>query len=77
VNEGLPPAKRIRVIAGDPPIDWSAVISPADEDMNDWHDADYGFEAVAASNTRRKFPPPTLPISPGVNPAFSMASTTV
>jgi hypothetical protein len=33
VNEGLPPAKRIRVIAGDPPIDWSAVTSPADEDM--------------------------------------------
>jgi outer membrane protein OmpA-like peptidoglycan-associated protein len=39
VNEGLPPAKRIRVIAGDPPIDWSAVTSPADEDMNDWRDA--------------------------------------
>jgi outer membrane protein OmpA-like peptidoglycan-associated protein len=39
VNEGLPPANRIRVIAGDPPIDWSAVTSPADEDMNDWRDA--------------------------------------
>ena len=39
VNEGLPPATRIRVIAGDPPIDWSAVTSPADEDMNDWRDA--------------------------------------
>lgn len=41
VNEGLPPAKRIRVIAGDPPIDWSAVTSPADEDMNDWRDAHF------------------------------------
>jgi outer membrane protein OmpA-like peptidoglycan-associated protein len=39
VNEDLPPAKRIRVIAGDPPIDWRAVTSPADEDMNDWRDA--------------------------------------
>ena len=39
VNEALPPARRIRVIAGDPPIDWSVVTSPADEDMNDWRDA--------------------------------------
>jgi outer membrane protein OmpA-like peptidoglycan-associated protein len=39
VNMGLPPEHRIRVIAGDPPIDWSAVTSPADEDMNDWRDA--------------------------------------
>ena len=41
VNEGLPPASRIRVIAGDPPIDWSTVTSPADEDMNDWRDAHF------------------------------------
>ena len=41
VNEGLPPATRIRVIAGDPPIDWSVVTSPADEDMNDWRDAHF------------------------------------
>jgi hypothetical protein len=41
VNEGLPPATRIRVIAGDPPIDWGAVTSPADEDMNDWRDAHF------------------------------------
>ena len=41
VNEGLPPARRIRVIPGDPPIDWSAVTSPADEDMNDWRDAHF------------------------------------
>ena len=43
VNEGLPPATRIRVIAGDPPIDWRAVISPADEDMNDWRDAHFAY----------------------------------
>ena len=41
VNQSLPPAQRIRVIAGDPPIDWSAVTSPADEDMNDWRDAHF------------------------------------
>lgn len=41
VNLGLPPAQRIRVLAGDPPIDWSAVTSPADEDMNDWRDAHF------------------------------------
>ena len=41
VNEGLPPAKRIRVILGDPPVDWSEVTSPADEDMNDWRDAHF------------------------------------
>jgi outer membrane protein OmpA-like peptidoglycan-associated protein len=41
VNEGLPPANHIRVIAGDPPIDWSVVTSPADEDMNDWRDAHF------------------------------------
>ena len=39
VNMGLSPEHRIRVIAGDPPIDWSAVTGPADEDMNDWRDA--------------------------------------
>src|SRR5262245_9858612 len=41
VNEGLAPATRIRVLAGDPPIDWSAVTSPADEDMNDWRGAHF------------------------------------
>ena len=41
VNMGLPPEHRIRVIAGDPPIDWSVVTSPADEDMNDWRDAHF------------------------------------
>lgn len=39
VNAGLSPARRIRIILGDPPIDWSSITSPADEDMNDWRDA--------------------------------------
>ncbi len=38
-NATLPMPKRVRVLLGDPPIDWSAVTSPADEDMNDWRDA--------------------------------------
>ena len=41
VNAGLPPGLRIRVLLGDPPIDWSGVTSPADEDMNDWRDAHF------------------------------------
>jgi outer membrane protein OmpA-like peptidoglycan-associated protein len=39
VNASLPPARKLRVWLGDPPIDWSTVTSPADEDMNDWRDA--------------------------------------
>ena len=39
VNARLPAARRIRVLLGDPPIDWAIVTSPADEDMNDWRDA--------------------------------------
>jgi outer membrane protein OmpA-like peptidoglycan-associated protein len=39
VNAGLPDALRVRVLLGDPPINWSTVTSPADEDMNDWRDA--------------------------------------
>jgi outer membrane protein OmpA-like peptidoglycan-associated protein len=41
VNDSLASSQRIRVIAGDPPIDWGAVTSPADEDMNDWRDAHF------------------------------------
>jgi outer membrane protein OmpA-like peptidoglycan-associated protein len=41
VNAGLADALRIRVLLGDPPIDWSTVASPADEDMNDWRDAHF------------------------------------
>ena len=39
MNARLPPARHIRVVLGDPPIDWTTVTSPADEDMNDWRDA--------------------------------------
>ena len=38
--------KRVRVLLGDPPIDWSAVTSPADEDMNDWRDAHFEQEVM-------------------------------
>ena len=41
VNARLPAARRIRILLGDPPIDWTTVISPADEDMNDWRDAHF------------------------------------
>ena len=39
VNRRLAPGRKLRVWLGDPPIDWSTVTSPADEDMNDWRDA--------------------------------------
>jgi outer membrane protein OmpA-like peptidoglycan-associated protein len=41
VNATLPAPLRIRILAGDPPIDWGAVTGPADEDMNDWRDAHF------------------------------------
>lgn len=40
-NAHLSVPQRIRVIAGDPPIDWTTVVSPADEDMNDWREAHF------------------------------------
>ena len=43
LNGTLPPGKQIRVILGDPPIDWSVVRGPADEDMNDWRDAHFAW----------------------------------
>jgi outer membrane protein OmpA-like peptidoglycan-associated protein len=42
-NKTMPVPKRVRVLLGDPPIDWSAVTSPADEDMNDWRDAHFAW----------------------------------
>jgi outer membrane protein OmpA-like peptidoglycan-associated protein len=42
-NASLPRHQRIRVLLGDPPIDWTAVRGPADEDMNDWRDAHYAW----------------------------------
>jgi outer membrane protein OmpA-like peptidoglycan-associated protein len=41
VNATLPAPLRIRVLLGDPPIDWRSVTGPADEDMNDWRDAHF------------------------------------
>ena len=38
-NLSLAPGRKFRVWLGDPPIDWTTVTSPADEDMNDWRDA--------------------------------------
>ncbi len=42
-NLTLPQRQRIRVLLGDPPIDWSEVRGPADEDMNDWRDAHFAW----------------------------------
>jgi len=43
LNHGLPVSKRVRVLLGDPPIDWGVVRGPADEDMNDWRDAHFAW----------------------------------
>jgi outer membrane protein OmpA-like peptidoglycan-associated protein len=51
-NQKLPEWKRIRVLLGDPPIDWTTVVSPADEDMNDWRDAH--FASVVEREVIRK-----------------------
>ena len=42
-NMTLPEERRIRVLLGDPPIDWNVVRGPADEDMNDWRDAHFAW----------------------------------
>jgi outer membrane protein OmpA-like peptidoglycan-associated protein len=42
-NMTLPQQQRIRVVLGDPPIDWTVVRGPADEDMNDWRDAHFAW----------------------------------
>jgi outer membrane protein OmpA-like peptidoglycan-associated protein len=43
VNLARPAGRRLRVLLGDPPIDWSQVTSPADDDMNDWRDAHFAW----------------------------------
>jgi flagellar motor protein MotB len=43
VNSTRPADRRLRVLLGDPPIDWTQVTSPADDDMNDWRDAHYAW----------------------------------
>ena len=50
-NAGLTPGRKLRVWLGDPPIDWTTVTGPADEDMNDWRDA---FFARTVENQIRK-----------------------
>ena len=55
VNATLPPDRRYRVLLGDPPINWSKVTSPADDDMNDWRDAHFAWvleHYVLARNRR-------------------------
>lgn len=42
-NMTLPEKLRIRVLLGDPPVDWTVVRGPADEDMNDWRDAHFAW----------------------------------
>jgi len=43
LNATLPAGEGVRVILGDPPIDWTVVRGPADEDMNDWRDAHFAW----------------------------------
>ncbi len=54
VNAGLPTGLRIRILLGDPPIDWSRVTSPADEDMNDWRDAHFAHVVERAVLNRNQ-----------------------
>jgi outer membrane protein OmpA-like peptidoglycan-associated protein len=54
LNEALPAAARIRVLLGDPPIDWSTVTGPADEDMNDWRDAHFAHVVEREVINRRE-----------------------
>jgi outer membrane protein OmpA-like peptidoglycan-associated protein len=57
LNASLPPSRRVRVLLGDPPIDWATVRSPADEDMNDWRDAHFAWivEEHVMKRGRRAF----------------------
>jgi outer membrane protein OmpA-like peptidoglycan-associated protein len=53
-NQTVPAAKRIRVLLGDPPVDWTAVKGPADEDMNDWRDAHFAWAVDREVMKRRR-----------------------
>jgi outer membrane protein OmpA-like peptidoglycan-associated protein len=57
LNASLPPSRRVRVLLGDPPIDWATVRGPADEDMNDWRDAHFAWlvEEQVTKRGRRAF----------------------
>jgi outer membrane protein OmpA-like peptidoglycan-associated protein len=54
LNRTLPPSKQVRVLLGDPPIDWSVVRGPADEDMNDWRDAHFAWVVDEQVMKRRR-----------------------
>lgn len=51
VNQGLPAAKKLRVLAGEPPVDWSTVTGPDDlEQDRDEHIAEVVKTQVLARN---------------------------
>lgn len=52
VNTTLPAARKIRVLACDPPIDWSAVHTPAD--MEPFYDRDASIVSVAKTQVLQK-----------------------
>ncbi|MEU0789034.1 hypothetical protein ABZ342_03135 [Amycolatopsis sp. NPDC005961] len=52
VNTTQPAAKKIRVLAGDPPIDWSRITSPAD--MDPFHDRDGSIVSVVKTQVLQK-----------------------
>lgn len=52
VNTKLPAAKKIRVLAGDPPIDWNRIHAPAD--MEPFHDRDGSIVSVVKTQVLQK-----------------------
>jgi hypothetical protein len=50
INEKLPAAKKVRVLGGEPPIDWSTVTGPADID----HERDAHIAAVVENEVLAK-----------------------
>jgi hypothetical protein len=56
LNQGLPRQRQLRVLLGDPPIDWSAVKTPADHrpwiEKRDSHAADVIRREVVSRNRR-------------------------
>jgi len=53
INERLPAAKKVRVLAGDPPVDWSTVTGPKDVELDrDAHIADEVETEVLAKHRK-------------------------
>ena len=56
LNQGLPPQRQLRVLLGDPPVDWSVVKTPADGrrwvEQRDSHAAEVIRREVVAKNRR-------------------------